>query len=301
MKKILAAAVLLQAFWTVAQAQQPGADASDSDYKQMLEYAMKSGKYNSSENWDTRLKRVSGEVFVKPAGGTEWSKIEGNIPLDREDSVKTGSDGIAEIYLDDKGAMTLGRNTEFEVSSVEQSDSIFTLKLGSIAAKIQHFLNEKLKMQVRTPSAVCAVRGTEFAVEYSQLGRETSVAVYDEGQVAVSTLDENGGAGQEYALEKNTELIFNPSQKRFRPTAISRMSRHRFIIMAMRQRVTGLKKTWRPMTQTRRSALRDQALKRRVIRKQIKNSRLKSGAQGRAGKAVIRRKARRPARSRTAP
>ena len=292
MKKILAAAVLLQAFWTVAWAQQPGDDVSD--YMQMIEDAMKSGKYSQGkfESWDARLKRISGEVLVKPAGAAEWSKIEGAIPLEMGDSVKTGSGGSAEIYLDDKGAMTLGCSTELEVSSVEQSDSIFTLIYGSLAAKIRHFLNEKFKMQVHTPSAVCAVRGTEFAVEYSRLGNETSVAVYDEGQVAVSALDEKGEPGQEYTLGKNTELIFKPSQKRFRPTAISRMSRHRSIVMAMRQRVTGLKKTWRPMTQTKRSALRDQALKRRVIRNQIKNSRLKGGAQRRAGKAVIRRKAR---------
>ncbi|HAF94716.1 MAG: hypothetical protein A2X34_06315 [Elusimicrobia bacterium GWC2_51_8] len=291
MKIILAAALLLQTFCIAAFAQQPGADASDN--KQAPEYAVKP-KYSRSqaENWDTRLKRISGDVFVKPAGVEEWSKIEGHIPLDQQDSVKTGSDGIAEIYLDDKGAMTLGRNTEFEVSSTKLSDSVFTLKLGSIAAKIQHFLNEKLKMEVRTPAAVCAVRGTEFAVEYYQLGKETSVAVYDEGKVAVSTFDAKGEAVWEYTLEKNTELTFKPLQKRFRPAAISKMARYRTGVADMRKRITTLKKTWLPVSQANRSALRDQALKRRVMRNQIKSSGLKSGVKGRAGKAAARRKAR---------
>lgn len=256
---------------------------------------MKSSKYSQgqTENWDARLKRVSGEVFVKQESSEEWSKIEGSIPLEYSDSVKTGSDGTAEIYLDNKGAMTLGRSTELEVSSIDQTDSIFKLKTGSIAAKIQHFMNEKFKMQVHTPSAVCAIRGTEFAVEYSPFGMATGVAVYDEGKVAVSLIDEDGAAGQEYTLEKNTELTFKPSQKHFRPTALAKMARYRAGVILMRQRVTALGKTWRPVSQTKRSVLRDEALKRRIIRRQIKNSKPKTG--GRAVKSGVRPKARRAA------
>ncbi|MCX5785786.1 MAG: FecR family protein [Elusimicrobia bacterium] len=286
MKKILVLAIL--ACWTAARAQQPGSDSPD--YKQIMEDAMKSGKYGqgNSESWDARLKRVSGEVSVKPEGADEWSKIEGAMPLEKGDSVKTSSDGTAEIYLDDKGSMTLGRNTELEFVSVEKTESSFTLKAGSIAAKIQHFLNEKFKMQVKTPSAVCSVRGTEFAVEYSQLGKETSVAVYDEGKVAVNALDEKEEPGQEYLLEKNTELTFKASQKHFRPMPLAKMTRYRAGVILMRQRMKTLKKTWLPASQANRSALRDQALKRHIIRRQIK---VKNGAKKHAVKAGASRKA----------
>jgi len=124
---------------------------------------------------------------------------------------------------------------------------------------------------VRTPSAVCAVRGTEFAVEYSQLGKETGVAVFEEGRLAVSPLDEKEQPQSEYTLEKNTELTFTPAQKRFRPVPLARMARYRTSIAAMRLRLTAMKKTWKPMSDTRKEAIRAKIFKRNVIRREIDN------------------------------
>lgn len=258
------------------------------DYNQlMLQQAMKSGNYgqSQSQSWDARLKVVSGTVMVKTINGDEWSKITGEMPLDPNDVVKTSGDGIAEIYLDDKGAMYLGRNTELEITELVLEDTIFSLNVGSLVAKIKHFLNEKNKLQVRTPSAVCAIRGTEFAVEYSQLGKESSAAVFDEGRVVVKEADGSGKEPQEYVLEKNTEIHFDTAHKRFRSIPLSRMGRHRGSLTAMRSRLASLK-GWKPRSITRRAELRNQALKRKVIRKQLKERagkpKAKRGAKARA-------------------
>lgn len=275
-------------------------EMSQQDYQQMMvQQAMKSGNYgqSQSQSWDARLKVVSGTVMVKTIAGDEWSKITGEMPLDPNDVVKTAADGIAELYIDDKGSITLGRNTELEITELVQEDTIFTLNVGSLVAKVKHFLNEKYKMQVRTPSAVCAVRGTEFAVEYSQMGKESSVAVFDEGRVAVTQADDSGKEQQEYLLEKNTEIHFDPSHKRFRAIPLSRMGRYRGSIVTMRTRLASLK-GWRPRSLTKRADLRNQALKRKVIRKQLKergaNPRAKRGAKARAA-AAKRAKARQAA------
>ena len=269
------------------------------DYNQlMIQQAMKSGNYgqSQSQSWDARLKVVSGTVMVKTINGDEWSKITGEMPLDPNDMVKTSGDGLAEIYLDDKGAIYLGRNTELEITDLELEDTIFSINFGSLVAKVKHFLNEKNKLQVRTPSAVCAIRGTEFAVEYSKMGKESSVAVFDEGRVAVTEADGSGDKTQEYLLEKNTEIHFDPSHKRFRAIPLSRMGRHRGSLTAMRARLTSLK-GWKPRSLTKRADLRNQALKRKVIRKQLKerggNPKSKRGAKARA--AARRAKAARQA------
>ena len=245
---------------------------SEQDYLQMQRQAMKSGNYSQyqAQSWDARLKVVSGTVMVKTVAGDEWSRITGEMPLDPNDAVKTSADGIAEVYLDDKGALILGRNTELEITNLAQEDAIFSLNFGSLVAKIKHFLNEKNKLQVRTPSAVCAVRGTEFAVEYSQPGKETSVAVFDEGRVAVTYAGDSGKAVQEYLLEKNTEIHFSPAQKRFRAIQLSRMGRHRGALATMRARLAVMK-GWKPRSLTGRDDLRSQALKRNIIRKQLKD------------------------------
>ncbi len=294
-------------------------DVSQEEYQKMVQQAMKSGgNYGEAqaEGWDARLKVISGEVMVKTADSEEWSAITGLMPLDPNDSVKTASDGIAELYLDDKGAIAIGRNTELEISSLDQTDTVFTLDYGSLVAKVKHFLNEKFRLQVRTPSAVCAVRGTEFAVEYSKLGKDTSVAVFDEGRVVVtpnleaesssgvaSRASNSGATAQDYTLEKNTELSFGPSQKRFHPVPIARMSRYRGTLVTMRARVLALK-GWKPRSAQRRAQLRDQALKRKVIRRQIgaggeaataPKARAKRGSKAKAAAAVKRAKAKRQA------
>lgn len=278
-------------------------DAEDAEYRRMMDQAMKSGNYgqNQPENWDARLKAVSGSVMVKPSESEEWVKIAGEMPLDPGDLVKTASDGIAELYLDDKGAISVGRNTELEVTSLDQGDTVFSITFGSLAAKIKHFLNDKFKLSVRTPAAVCAVRGTEFAVEYSQLGKDTGVAVFDEGRLAVSPIDEKEQTQSEYMLEKNTELTFTPAQKRFRPVPLARMARYRTSIASMRLRLTAMKKTWKPLSATRKEAIRARIFKRNVIRKEIDNpGSLKKKAKRasrvkKASKSRTRRKARAPA------
>ena len=247
------------------------ADQTEEQYKQMMEQMMKSGNnYSQSQaqSWDARLKTVAGSVMIKPAGADEWSKAEGEVPLDPDDEIKTASDGQAEIYMDDKGVIFLDRNTELAVSSLEQQDASLSLKAGSLVAKIKHFLNEKFKFAVRTPSAVCAVRGTEFAVEYSQLSGEAAAAVYDEGRVEVSVSPDPGKDPQQFTLEKNTELVVDPSRKRFHPEKIFRMGRHRGTLGQVRKRLAGLK-GWKPLSPQRRAALRDRALKREVIRRQL--------------------------------
>ncbi len=261
------------------------AGMSQAEYKKMMEQYMESGNNYSqsrSQSWDARLKVISGAVMVRTADGEEWSKITGEIPLDPNDVVKTSSSGQAELYLDDKGAMTLGRNTELEISSLEQEDTVFTINFGSLAAKIKHFLNEKQKFSVRTPSAVCAVRGAEFAVEYSRMSKETAAAVYDEGSVALTTNEESGKPGQEFLLEKNTELVINPANKRFHPVPLFRMGKFRGNIGTMRKRLAALK-GWRPRTAERRAALRARALKGNVVRKQLNK--------GKTRKAVKKRPA----------
>ena len=294
-KAVLFCALLAGGAAAFAQDEEGGAQ----DYNQlMIQQAMKSGNYgqSQSQSWDARLKVVSGTVMVKTINGDEWSKITGEMPLDPNDMVKTSGDGLAEIYLDDKGALYLGRNTELEITDLELEDTIFSINFGSLVAKVKHFLNEKNKLQVRTPSAVCAIRGTEFAVEYSKMGKESSVAVFDEGRVAVTEADGSGDKTQEYLLEKNTEIHFDPSHKRFRAIPLSRMGRHRGSLTAMRARLASLK-GWKPRSLTKRADLRNQALKRKVIRKQLKerggNPKSKRGAKARA--AAKRAKAARQA------
>lgn len=252
-------------------AAQDDSEVTPDEYQRIMSMAMKNGSGSQmpgGQGWDARLKVVSGTVMVRPAGEEDWIKVSGEVPLEDGDSVKAAGDGVAEVLFDDKGVVSLNRNTELEISSKEQENTVLSLAFGSVVAKLKRFLNDKQKFQVHTPAAVCAVRGTEFAVEYSQMSKEAGFGVFDEGRVAVTQADEAGATGQEYVLEKNNEIFFNPAQKRYRVIPLSRMGRHRGILSNARKRLAALK-GWKPRAAARRAQLRDAALKRKVYRKDL--------------------------------
>ena len=121
---------IFSVLWMLALALSPAAlsaqaPASENDYKAMLEEALKSNKFgqNQNDDWDARVKKVSGDVRVKDAGSEEWSALEGEMSLYSADSIKT-LDGVAEVYLDDKGSITVGRNTELELSSLAKTSPL---------------------------------------------------------------------------------------------------------------------------------------------------------------------------------
>ncbi len=287
--KMLLALLLLCA---PAAAQQ----ATEADYK-MMQQMMKSGNDYSQgqpQAWDARLKVVSGDVEVKAADSSGWHRIKGELPLEQGDVIKTSGDSVAEMYLDDKGAFSLGRNTELGLSSLDQENSSISLRLGTIVAKIKHFLDEKQRFEVRTPSAVCAVRGTEFAVEYSQLDKVSSVGVFDEGSVAVTPRLDSGKTGDEVTLDKNNEITINPAERRFHQEPLFRMGRFRGTILQMRRRLLALRR-WRPRSAAKRAQLREAALKR-LVRGQLRkrsSSRVSGGGTRRKARSLRPRSRRR--------
>lgn len=264
------AAFFAVSFCFTTQAQEADKD-NLMDYKEMLESALESGQYQqASQKWDARINQLSGDVQVKIDDREDWIKVTEPVPLDSNDRIKTGHDGYAEIALDDKGIIRLERNSEVEISSIEQADSEIGLILGSIVAKIQNIFGSKHNLRVKTPAAVCAVRGTEFAVEYSPLSKETAVAVFDEGKVNVSMTGEEIKDTGEYLLEKNTEIVLNPMKRRFRPGKIARMARHRMLFAGLRTKMNGLRKGWKPRSLSQREELRSRILRGKLIQRQIK-------------------------------
>lgn len=263
------------------------------EYQKMIDDALKNQQTSQEvvQKWDMRIEKISGSVYVKSSENDDWVKVDRPLPLEFNDQIKTDSDGSAEIALDDKGVIFLGRNSEIEINSISQSDSMFSLKIGSLVAKIQHFLSSN-KFQIKTPVAVCVIRGTEFAIEHSKLGDETRIAVYDEGKLAVNMTGENTIALGEVILEKDNEVILNPLQKRIRPSRISRMQKYRSNIKLLRQRLIAIRKAWKPVNISKRTKLREEFFKKHISQKTLnqeevkkkvkKKSRIKNKARNRS-------------------
>lgn len=125
------------------------------------------------------LPRVEGSVEVQPAGNGPARKLSGDVPpvAGPGDTVKTGADGRADFLLQDGSMLKL--DAESAVTLLDQGAELL---FGQINAKLKHW--NKQMYVVSTPTAVCAVRGTDFIVR-EKAGRPTSVIVI-EGTVAFS-------------------------------------------------------------------------------------------------------------------
>lgn len=144
---------------------------------------------------------LKGAVEIKPAAGS-WAPALKGRPLSEGDAVRTGKGAWCELLFRDGSFIKLDGESETAAEELKAgplerffSFSFLRGKALWLAGKVSP--GRKSGFRVRTPSAVCAVRGTDFSVSVSTAG-ETTVGLF-EGRLAIS------GAGGETELAAGGE------------------------------------------------------------------------------------------------
>ncbi|MFA6092584.1 MAG: FecR domain-containing protein [Elusimicrobiota bacterium] len=215
-----------------------------------------SGLGAQESSWDARLTQVEGEVTVYSQDEKDGLPGQTEMPLESGDRIVIGANSRAELALDDQSIVELGPRSTFTLESLREDETRFFLELGSLSAKIRSLLSGRV-LRVRTPTAVAAVRGTEFAVE-SEEGR-THVGVFDEGRVSVSGTDD----GEAVELSSNQETQVLRGRAPARAAAMRRLLRMRANIGRLRARRETLRRTWKALPQAERLRLRRALLEKR--------------------------------------
>lgn len=225
-------------------------------------------------DWDARLGSVRGEVTVFSAGGsTDGVAGEEDMPLEAGDRVVTAEGASAEVVLDGGSLITLRESSDFKVESPSKADASFSLAFGSLLAKIQKLAAGRFS--VRTPSAVAAVRGTEFGVEVE--GEETHVGVFDEGKVEVS----EAAGGPAELLIANQETRVAKGAKPLHAYQLQRLMRHRALMRGHGRRLAAIRKRWKALPPAARQELRKKALERAGERRRTMLEKRKQGLERR--------------------
>lgn len=118
------------------------------------------------------INSIEGMVWFRKGGTEDWKGATKGMLLLENDEVKTGENSKAEILLDaagETGKLNLAPNSQMRIETMKQDASsgdkttLLDLALGRVLIKA-----EKLKgnsaFQVKTPTSICAVRGTIFEV-----------------------------------------------------------------------------------------------------------------------------------------
>ncbi len=133
---------------------------------------------------------MHGEVRIQSSAGGPWAEAYRGTPFSEGDAIRTGESSWCELLLRDGSFIRLDADAQVSAEElrVHEGDRFFLFsflrgKALWLAAKLKPAGGGKF--EVRTPSAVCAVRGTDFAISVSTEGR-TDVGLFD-GAVLLST------------------------------------------------------------------------------------------------------------------
>lgn len=131
---------------------------------------------SSQYSYGAYVLEVKGYAYYKSPNSDVWTKIENDnkLKLNPGDEIKTERASSVEIYLDDGSRVKVAPFSYFKL----ETEDATSVKLNLLFGKIRNFVKKfSRKYEVHTPTAVCAVRGTDFMVSTDDGG--SRVEVYD--------------------------------------------------------------------------------------------------------------------------
>ncbi len=211
------------------------------------------------EKWDARITSATGDVTVLSADGSPEVSGEAGMPLEEGDRVVVAEGGSADVSLDGGSLITVREKSDFKIEKTTKGESSFFLSVGSLLAKIQKLGTQRLL--VRTPTAVAAVRGTEFGVEVE--GENSHVGVFDEGKVEVT--GQGGGAPE--LLISNQETSIGKGRAPEHAAQLKRFMAHRAQMRGQGRRLAAVKAKWKAMPPAARQDMRKKMMERMRARR----------------------------------
>lgn len=132
-----------------------------------------------------RVERIHGDAEIRFGKGLKWNRLHKGDAVSQGNSIRTGEYSDAVIKYDDGSRLALSANTTITVSNAVEKRKAglirnFFLGLGRAVMKIKG----GTRSEVRTPTAVLGIRGTEFRAV--SLADETARAEVLNSAVAVS-------------------------------------------------------------------------------------------------------------------
>ncbi len=157
-----------------------------------------------------KIKFLVGTVKLLHKGKIHWNTAHFNDRVYQGDRIRTELNARVELQMPDGSVIKINENSVFDVKEIktpkiEHADKMsFTLWVGSLFAKFQKIIEQRQSRVIESPSAVIAVRGTQFDVEVDR-NQTTTVRVY-EGRVSFRSKQAPGevfvSSNQESKVEK---------------------------------------------------------------------------------------------------
>ena len=201
---------------------------------------------------DLRVTDAQGRVTIEPAENPSTPvAVDEDLPLQADDVIVTDAESRAELSMDGETVFRLQPNSRFKVLKIFTKNAQFELSKGGMLAKVKPVPLEDEGIIIKLPTAVVAIRGTEFGADTAD-GLST-VGVFDEGHVAVA-----GAWGKEHVkLGPNEETSVPLSNVPHPPKPLIHFRSYRGQMVRVRERHRYWGKHWAPMGPEERKQARD--------------------------------------------
>lgn len=110
---------------------------------------------------DAVIVALKGPVQVRPASEKKYIKADAGFPLAYGDRVRTGHGALAQLEFPDGDAVLVKEDSDFTLSGTSRKRRL-SFSIGEFLVGLKRSLTTGESFEVRTPSAVAAVRGTLF-------------------------------------------------------------------------------------------------------------------------------------------
>lgn len=162
------------------------------------------------------LKPLKGITHLQHADQTTWEEVKGPVTVVEGDRIKTDGESTAFLTLPDDHRVAIGPDSFLTLQRMAAGQTKIFLKSGLVRNKIRKLkVAEDQFYKLQTPTAVCAVRGTDFAVTQPLAG-SAQVRVF-EGMVDLNSLRADIAhevthlqAGQATTVEVSGQVIEPP-------------------------------------------------------------------------------------------
>ncbi|RLD14280.1 hypothetical protein DRI50_05665 [candidate division KSB1 bacterium] len=162
-----------------------------------------------------------GDNFLQRAGDLQWNPVQYYMPVHNQDRIKTGKQSRCEVTFTNKKVMRIGENSIVQIKADDSGTEKVEMNRGR--AWISLFLPKgKSHLIVKTPTSVCAIRGTVYRLESDS--NQTTYRCY-QGELEITPMkkDRSGladtsiavGAGEELILVMNFEQYKKQQEKEF--------------------------------------------------------------------------------------
>lgn len=138
------------------------------------------------------VQKVVGKAEFRTDTG-EWKPLTTSVKLQSGHEVRTGPDGEVILVWFRENVIKIASLSTVKIDAVGMNSdgaesSSLNLSEGRIVARAKKLNLESSRFDIRTPIAVCGVRGTSFTVGHDSQNRKSSFVVV-EGRVVVTAQD----------------------------------------------------------------------------------------------------------------